>query len=129
MRKVLLILLLTVLVLGLSAATGYAGYRFGYAEGVQAMANGDDLHSRLRPFDEFGPRSMPNFGFGRGGPRGFGPGSLPLLGFGFFPFVRWLMPITVLAVILAFIYWVFTRGGWRLIRQTTESVAPRTENE
>ena len=43
MKKVLLTLLVTIFVLGLFAATGYAGYRFGYTQGIQATADGDVL--------------------------------------------------------------------------------------
>jgi hypothetical protein len=119
MRKVLLTLLVIILVLGLFAATGYAGYRFGYAPGVQATANGDDLRPALRPFDDFGPREMPgrNFGFERGFPRGFGPGGFPMMGFGFFPLLMFLGLIALFALIIGFIYWLFTRSGWRLTRQ------------
>ena len=131
MKKVLLTLLVTILVLGLFAAAGYTGYRFGYAQGVQATANGDVLRPGLRPFDDFGPRGMPmhNFGFGRGFNRGFGPGGFPMMGFGFFSPLMLLGRIAVLALIVWFVYWLFTRSGWRLTRQTTESVPPKTENE
>lgn len=119
--------------LGLFAATGYAGYRFGYAQGVQATVSNDDTRSRpeLRPFDEFGPRGMPmhNFGFGRDFPRRFGPGGFPMLGFGFFSPLLWLARIAVLALVIWFIYWLFTRSGWSLTRQTAEHTPLKPENE
>jgi len=129
MKKVLLTLLATILVFGLFAATGYAGYRFGYAQGMQVTANGDT--PQLRPFDNIGPRRMPmhNFGFGRGFQRGFGPDEFPMMGFGFFSPWMLLGRIAVLALIIWFVYWLFTRNGWRLTRQTTESSSPKTENE
>jgi hypothetical protein len=47
-----------------------------------------------------------------------------MMGFGFFFLLRWLMPLAVLGLIVLFIYWLFTRSGWRLTRQTTESIPP-----
>jgi len=130
MKKVLLTLLVTVLALGLFAATGFAGYRFGFAQGLQqATANGNDVRPGLRPFDNFGPRGMPmhNFGWNRGFDRGFG--GYPMMGYGFFSPWMLLGRIAVLALIVWFVYWLFTRSGWRLTRQTAESVPPKTESE
>lgn len=133
MKRILLTLLAIIVGLGLFAAIGFAGYRFGYAQGVQATTNGDDSRPApaLRPFDEFGPRRMPmdNFGFDRGFPHRFGPGGFPRMGFGFFAPLMWLGRIAVLALIIGFIYWLVTRSGWRLTRQTAESAPPKTENE
>jgi hypothetical protein len=66
--KVLLTLLVVIVVLGLFAATGYTGYRYGYAQGIQAAANGSNALPGFRPFNSFGPRGMPmhRFGFERG---------------------------------------------------------------
>lgn len=129
MKKVLLGLLAVIVVVGLFAAVGYTGYRFGYVQGVQAAANGDAARPGLRPFDEVGPRGMPmhNFGFGRGSQRGLG--GFPMMGFGFFSPWMLLGRLAVLALIVWFIYWLFTRSGWRLTRQTTESVPPKMESE
>ena len=131
MKNVLRTLLAIVLVLGLFAAAGFVGYRFGYMQGSQVTANGDT--PLLRPSDNFGPRGMPmhNFGndFGRGFQRGFGPGGFPMMGFGFFPLFMFLSRIAVLALIIWFVYCLFTRSGWRLTRQTTESTPPNTENK
>ena len=130
MKRILLSLLAILVVLGLFGAVGYAGYRIGYAQGIQITANGDSTRSdrALRPFDEFHARELPGFGMGRHFERDFdfGPGRVPMMGFGFFSLLRWLMPIAVLALIVLFIYWLFTRSGWRLTRQTTESVPPPT---
>jgi uncharacterized membrane protein len=134
MKRVLLTLLGLIVVVGLFAAAGFAGYRFGYAQGAQVTANGDA--PQLRPFDEFGPRRMPmhRFDFDRGFSRGFRMGDFPrdgfpMMGFGFFSPWMLLGRIAILALIVWFIYWLFTRSGWRLTRQTTEGVAPKTENE
>ena len=129
MKRIFLALLAVLLVIGSFAAAGYAGYRFGHTQGMLATADGDTVRPGFRPFDEFSPRRMPmqDFGFGRGPGRGFG--GLPMLGFGFFPVLMLLGRIAVLALIIWFIYWLFTQSGWRLTRQATESVPPKTENE
>ncbi|RPJ27344.1 MAG: hypothetical protein EHM33_08350 [Chloroflexi bacterium] len=129
MKKILLTLPIVIVVLGLFAATGYAGYRFGYARGVQTTVNGNDTRPGLRPFDEVGPLGMPmhRFGFERGFQREWGPGGLPMMGFGFFSPWILLGRIAVLALSVWFIYWLFARSGWRLTRQTTGSVPPKNE--
>jgi hypothetical protein len=133
MKRILLTLLVILVLLGSFAAVGYAGYRFGYAQGIQTIAQGGT--PQIRPFDEIGPRGMNNFGLDREFQRGFGPGRPMMRGFGFFSPLRWLTPIAVLALIVLFVYWLFTRSGWRLTRQTTpsasttESVPPPPENE
>ena len=128
MKKVLLTLLVVVVVLGVVAAAGFTGYRFGYAQGIQATADGQTPD--FRPFDRIGPGRMPMDNFGR--ERGFGMRGFPMMGFGFFSLLRVLTQMAVLALIVWFVYWLFTRSGWRLTRQTTqatESVPPKTENE
>lgn len=120
MKRVLLTLLAVVLVLGLFAAVGFTGYRFGYA-GAQATANGDAPPPRLRPFDNFGP--MHDFGFERGFHRGFDRGGFPMRGFGFFSLWAFLWRIALLALIVWFIYWLFTRSGWQFTR-TAQTTAP-----
>jgi uncharacterized membrane protein len=133
MKRVLLTLLAVILVLGLFAAIGYTGYRFGYVQGVQATANGQA--PELRPFDGFGPRGMRmhDFGFERGFHRGFGPGVFPMRGFGFFSPLMFLGRIAVLALIAWFVYWLFTRSGWQLTRtrttQTTETQSKPAETD
>ncbi len=124
MKKVLLSLLVVIVALGLFTAAGYAGYRFGYAQGVQTAANGNATRSQpqLRPFNNFGPRGMPmqRFGF----ERGFGRGGFPMMGFGFFAPLRFLGSLIVLALVIWFIYWLVTRSGWRLTRQPAETHQP-----
>ena len=132
MKKVLLTLLAVVVVLGLFAATGYAGYRFGYVQGAQRTADGQV--PEFRPFDGMGPNRMPMQNFGdrldRDFDRGFGPGGFAMRGFGFFPllFLGW---IAILALIVWFVYWLLTRSGWRLTRtvQTVETQSKPAETE
>jgi hypothetical protein len=133
MKKVLLTLLTVVVVLGLFAATGYAGYRFGYMRGAQLTAKsgapGTVPNPQVRPFGNLDRRGMPfrNFGndFGRGLPRGFGMRGFPMLGMGFGLF-GFIIRIAVFGLILWFIYWLFTRSGWRLTRTApvTQPSAP-----
>src|SRR5512145_1282623 len=86
MKKFLLSLLVIVLSLGLLGAAAYAGYRYGYTQGVAAVSNGDS--QLLGPGFRIGPDEMRthNFGFNRRFDRD-GFGMLPReFGFGFFPF-------------------------------------------
>jgi uncharacterized membrane protein len=133
MKRLLLTLLGIVLVLGLFAAAGYAGYRFGFMRGAQTTATGNPSGPQLRPFDNFDRRGMPmrKFGddFGRGIRRGFGMRGFPMMGFGFFSPLIFLWRIAVLALIIWFIYWLFTRSGWRLTRQTVENGPSKTETK
>jgi len=134
MKKVLLTLLTVIVVLGLFAATGYAGYRFGFARGTQITANGNNTNPtpRLRPFDNLDRPGMPmqNFGddFGRGTRRGFGMRGFPMMGmgFGFFSPLMFLGRIAVFALIIWFVYWLFTRSGWQLTR-TVQTTAPQSQ--
>jgi len=141
MKKVLLTLFTVVLVLGLFAAAGYAGYRFGLRRGAQVTANAGTPNGipnpQLRPFDKFDGRGMPmhNFGddFGRGPRHGFGRRGFPMMGmgFGFFSPLMFLGRIVIFALILWFIYWLFTRSGWHLTRTVplTESPSKPAETE
>ena len=133
MKRVLITLLTIVVVLGLFAATGYAGYRFGFMRGAQTTANGNPSEPKLRPSDNFDRRGMPMHkfgdGFGPGFHRGFRFGGFPMMGFGFFSPLMFLMRIAVFALIIWFAYWLFTRSGWRLTRQTMESTPSKTETE
>ena len=129
MKKVLLTLLTIVVVLGLFAVAGYAGYRLGYMRGAQITANagapGNPPNPQLRPFNDFDHRGAPNFGFGNGFGRGLRRG-FPMMGIGFglFGIFGFLIRIAVFGLILWLIYWLFTRSGWRLTRTVTTTPAP-----
>ena len=133
MKRVLLSLLAVVVVLGLIAAVGFTGYRFGYAQGARVAVNGDEVQPQIGPFGDFGPNRMPmrEFGFERGVHREFGMRSFPGMGFGFFSIFGLLGRIAVLALVVWFIYWLFTRSGYRLTRavQTTEPEPQPVEPE
>ena len=123
MKKVLLTLLAVVIVLGLFAAVGLTGYRFGYVQGAQRTADGQ--RPELRAFDGMGPNRIPmhDFGFGRGLDREFRPGGFPMMGFGSLPLFGFLWRVAILALIVGLVYWLFTRSGWQLTRtQTTPTM-------
>ena len=132
MKRVLLALLALVVVIGMFSAVGYAGYRLGLAQGVERAADGD--MPRAGPFEDFGPRAprMHDFEFRGGFPRGF-PGD-PGLGTGFF-LLRLLLWLSLLALVIWLISWLFTSSGWRLVRETRppmermEPAPPTPENE
>ncbi len=149
MKKVLLSLLAVVVVLGLFAAAGYAGYRFGYAQGIQpkTTANGAPTNTNplLRPFNNFGfgPQQMPMRRFRS--ERGFRRDGSFVRGFWLIPLLmvlgRLAVFVAVLVLIVWFIYWLVSRSGWRLTREPavvrqsvetrepTEDNPPKTENE
>ena len=132
MKRILLSLLAVVVVLGLFAAVGFAGYRFGYAQGAQrTRIAADERTPQLRPFDNDGPQRLPqpDFRFGREFHRGFGMRGFPMMGFGLFAPLMWLGRILALALIIWFIYWLFTRSGWRLTREAVSNPPPPSENE
>ena len=120
MKKVILSLLAIILVVGLLAVTGFTGYRLGYAQGMRVTVNGNTSQPAVRPFNHYNPGDMPmmrNFAYGRGFQRGFG--AFPFMGFGLFSPFRILGWLILLALVFGFAYWLFTRSGWRLTRQTT----------
>ncbi len=125
MKKILLTLLTVVVILGAAAGIGFAGYRIGYVQGAAADGNTPFF---MRP-DRIPPHDMPGFR------RDFGlwrqPYPMPMMGRGIFGFdlfapLRFLWNIAVLALIVWFVYWLFTQSGWRITRQTTN---PQTSNQ
>jgi hypothetical protein len=129
MKRVLLILLAVILIVGVVGASGFTGYRFGYAQGVQVAANGEI--PRLRPFDDFGPRGIPDrgFGFDREFHRGFRMHGFPMMGFGLFSLFRFLVQMAVIGLIVWFVYWLFTRSGYRITRSVQTTTSPTSPIE
>lgn len=117
MKKFLLGLLVLVLALVVLGATAYAGYRYGYIQGALATSDGN-LQFSGRGFG-MNPNRMPmhDFGFNRGFDRdGFGM-MRGGYGFGFgFPVLGLLARLLFWGLIIAGIYWLITRSGWRLTR-------------
>jgi hypothetical protein len=133
MKKVLLSLLVIILALGLLGAAGYAGYRYGFTQGmVTASARSANTNKngngRVEPWGPgFGmtPRGMPmnNFGYGRGINR-HDFGMMRRGGFGFFPLLGVLIWLLILGLIVAGIVWLINRSGWRLTRTAPAVVTP-----
>lgn len=127
MKKFLLSLLVIVLALGLLGAVAYAGYRYGFTQGMAAASNGDSRF--LGPGLGMGPNRMPMHEFGFN--RGFDRDGFVLMnrgfGFGFFPLLGILLQLLVLGLIIWGIYVLIKRSGWRLARTataTTPAVEP-----
>lgn len=116
MKKVLLTLLAVIVILGALAGAGFVGYRIGFSQGATASGNVQFFGRSERS----NPHLMPNFG------RDFEfraqPFRSPMMGrsiFGFTMFspFRILWNIAILALIIWFVYWLFTKSGWRITRQ------------
>jgi hypothetical protein len=134
MKKVLLTLLALVVVVGVLAGAGFAGYRFGYRQGVQAASNTDTTVRPFTPGNDFNLRRMPMHEFGHGMNRfhpGFGPGGFGMMPFGgrgfgfFFSPIRLLIQLAILGFIIWLAYKLLT--GWRLSLTRTAVESPRVE--
>ena len=152
MKKVILSIIGVVLIIGLFAGAGFAGYRIGYTRGVQASANGDaPLFGR---FERFGPQKMPMPSFGKDFDRGFDRGfdhdfprgKFPIMqrghGFGILYPLMLLSHLALWVLVIGLIYVLFTRSGLRLsltkqpvqnpptnIEPEVKSQDPNSENE
>ncbi len=129
MKKVLISLLVIVIAIGLLGAAGYAGYRYGFTQGmITASSNGADGQS-VGPRFGMTPRGMPmhEFGFQRGFDRD-GIGMIGRTGFGFriFPLFGLLVWLLFLGLIAAAIYWLVARSGWRLTRTSPAATTTTT---
>lgn len=124
MKKVFLTLLAVIVIVGAFAGAGYWGYRIGYANGATGPDNGPFF---ARPY-HMDPSQMPMYKFGGEFNRDFGfnrhpmmrPGSIHGIGMGygyFSPFLL-LWRVIVIALIIWFVYWLFTKSGWQLTRKT-----------
>ena len=131
MKRFLLSLLIIILALGLLGAAAFAGYRYGFVQGMLVSSNGNS--QAARPGLRANPFGMPmhNFGLnrgfdfdGRGGMmrRGFGGGYgiFPLFSFGLGLLARLLF----WGLIIAGIVWLVTRSGWRLTRNAPVAATP-----
>jgi hypothetical protein len=129
MKKVLLVLLAVVLIAAGLGAAGFAGYRFGYSQGVLSASDGDP--GLMMPGFAFGPNRMPmhdqwfdrDRGPERGFARGFDMGPGGRMGFGFFGPVLFLLQLAFWIFVIWAIYTLVIRSGWRLTR-TTQAVEP-----
>ena len=139
MKKVLLTLLGIIVVVGVLAGAGFAGYRIGYARGT----NGDTaIFVPRQGFDpqgmpmhgfgnDFDPHDMPMHNFGKNSERGFnrweGPGGFGMMhqgrGFGFFSPIFFLVRIAFWGLIIWLAYKFIKGSGWQLslTRQNVDS--------
>jgi len=132
MKKVLLTLLGIIVVVGILAGAGFAGYRIGYSRaGVTAL----DETVRLQPRDKTpGLHGMPMHNFGNNFERGFNqmpghPGFVIMdrgthgRGFGFMSPFFFLMRIAIWALVIWLIYKVIKGNGWHIsiTRQSVEA--------
>lgn len=130
MKKVLLTLLAVVLVAAGLGAAGFAGYRFGYAQGVQSASDADP--QLMMPGFAFGPNRMPMHGLWfdrdngpeRGFGRGFDMGPGGRMGFGFFGPLLFLLQLAFWIFVSWAIYTLVIRSGWRLTRITQPVETP-----
>jgi hypothetical protein len=136
MKKVLLSLLVIIIALGLLGAAGFAGYRFGFTQGMitasarsnnaNGGANGNGNVQPRGPGFGMMPRGLPMHNFGYG--RGFERGEYGMMGRGFgfmaFPFLGLLLRLLFWGLIIALIVWLVTRSGWRLTRTAPVVVTP-----
>jgi len=137
MKKVLLTLFGIIVVIGVLAGVGFAGYRFGYMQGTAANFDGaaqPNIRDR-----EFGLPGMPMHGFGNNFERRFNnmPGGHHDFGFMergrggrgfvFFSPFRFIVQIAVVGLIIWLAYKLFTGNGWQLslTRQPVEN--PKVE--
>jgi hypothetical protein len=135
MKKILLALLGIIVVAGILAGAGFAGYRIGYNHGALASADGT---VQLAPMGRgFGMHGIPMHNFNPGFERGFdqriGPGDFDMLGrgggmrFDFFSPFHFIIRLAVFGLIIWLAYKLFTGNGWKLslTRQTVEN--PKVE--
>ena len=129
MKRVFLILLGIVVVIGVLGSAGFAGYQIGLRQGARASSNDEIGPFPDRPnFDlERGP-----FAFDRSFERGFPRGGFRIThrgGFGFFGPFMFLGHLLFWGLIILLAYWLFTRGGWRLTRteQTLQQTSPNVQ--
>ena len=135
MKKVLLTLLGIILVAGVLAGAGFAGYRIGYNQGALASKDGT---VQLAPLGKgFGMHGMSMHNFNQGFERGFdqriGPGDFGMMGrvggmrFNFFSPFHFIIRLAVFGLIIWLAYKLFTGNGWKLslTRQTVEN--PKVE--
>jgi hypothetical protein len=131
MKKVLLTLLAVIVILGALGGVGFAGYRIGYMQGASASGklpavgfyhmNPDQMPMHRFNNNEFGGWNQQYRSpmMGRGG--GFG--------MGFFSPLHFLWNIVVLGLVIWFVYWLFTKSGWRITRTASNPQNPEAKTE
>lgn len=129
MKKFLLTLLAVIVVVGALAGVGFAGYRMGYTQGAGSPGNAPFFGRFERMHPNFAPKFDREFGYR------VQPYHSPMMGRGFFGInifspLRILWNIAILALIVWFVAWLFTKSGWRIVRQNgTEPTASPEKTE
>lgn len=131
MKRTLLTLLMVIIALGLLGAIGYAGYRMGYAQGIEQRADGEAPEWRPFAFERMRPGRMHMYSSVTGPDfhPGFRMGGFYPMGFGFSMLVGFLWRVAVFGLIIGFVYWLLTLGGWRLTRGDTKTTTPPSTAE
>ena len=153
MKKALLTLLGIIVVVGILAGAGFAGYRIGYKQGAartlatlksttKLPQQNNSLNTQNIPMHNFGngfdPQGMPMMrNFGNGSERGFnremGPGGFGMMnhsrGFGLFGPLQFLVHVAIWALIFWAIYIVIKGSGWKLSRTQVPAQAVKTETQ
>jgi hypothetical protein len=131
MRRFLLTLLAVIVIVGVLAGVGFAGYRYGYQQGAMAASNGDTVVPPFARGNDFGRNRMPmhDFGWGirPGLHRGFGDFGMMGRGggFGIFPLYGLLIQLAILGSVVWLVYKLLT--GWRLSLTRATPESPRVE--
>jgi hypothetical protein len=119
MKKVLFWLLGAVVLIGLLAGAGVAGYRIGRMQATDGTApqfGQSDRFTNPDKMPQFRP-SMNDHGFNPGPGQGFGGPHIMMnrgRGFGFFSPFRFLFHIALLGLVIWFGYKLFKGNGWQL---------------
>lgn len=118
MKKILLTLLSIVVILGVLGGVGWAGYRFGFAQGA-GLTSGDKIVVRPQfgRGDDFNWNRMPMHngmrpGFHHQGMMGRGNFGMLGGGFGFFSPLYFLLRLAFYALVIWVAYKLIT--GWRV---------------
>jgi len=141
MKKVFLALFGVIIVIAVLAGAGFVGYRVGYDQAARASGN-DNIASNWLS-ENHGRDEMPRFNFGRetnrrlerAFDRGFPRGYFRMMPrgreFGIFSLLRILVHISILVLVLALVYLLFIRSGWRLsvTKQPLQDPAATDETE
>lgn len=119
MKKALLTLLAVIVTLGVLAGAGFVGYRIGYNQGAAAFGNilFDGHPTWMTPdlMHRFDRDLGPSLDLFRHPMMGRGD-----IGFNIFYPLRFLWNIAVLALVVWFGYWLFTKSGLRITRQAVK---------
>ena len=116
MKRILLILLMVIIVLGALAGAGFAGFRMGYERGIATQGGAAPRFGHFDPNEHpFGSREFSGPGF-RHDDHAFGPGNFPRMdrGRGFGSPISFLVRIAILGLVVWLVYMLLKGNGWQL---------------